>query len=209
MLGMLWAKMSWLATIHSTPPGAAVYRRNFGAKDAAWELVGHCPIEKRRMPLIDSQWRFDLKGFAPVERSTTVSWGKISPSSSLSVLMEENAKATAGMAHQTDGLGFSDGFGSLQKNPVGLSGLSGFEDVSPILLEDYWLDRYEVTNGQFKKFVDSGGYRKQQYWKHAFRKGGRTLTWSEALALFRDTTGRPGPSTWEQGGTRRDRKISR
>ena len=63
----------------------------------------------------------------------------------------------------------------------------------------YWLDRYEVTNREFKEFVDRGGYRKREYWKHPFEKSGRVLDFDEAMALFRDTTGRPGPSTWELG----------
>jgi hypothetical protein len=31
------------------------------------------------------------------------------------------------------------------------------------------------------------------------RRFARTLSWAEALALFRDATGRPGPAPWEQG----------
>ena len=33
-------------------------------------------------------------------------------------------------------------------------------------LEDYWIDRCEVTNRQFKEFMDQGGYRERKYWKH-------------------------------------------
>jgi serine/threonine protein kinase len=32
-----------------------------------------------------------------------------------------------------------------------------------------------------------------------FVSRGRTLTWEAAVASFRDTTGRPGPATWELG----------
>ena len=42
--------------------------------------------------------------------------------------------------------------------------MPGFENVAPVHLQDYWIDRYEVTNKQFKKFVDSGGYQKREYW---------------------------------------------
>jgi len=30
-------------------------------------------------------------------------------------------------------------------------------------------------------------------------KDGRVLSWDEAMSLFRDATGRPGPATWELG----------
>jgi hypothetical protein len=39
-------------------------------------------------------------------------------------------------------------------------------DPSALDLEDYFIDRCEVTNRQFKQFVDQGGYRERKYWKH-------------------------------------------
>ena len=63
----------------------------------------------------------------------------------------------------------------------------------------FWIDRYEVTNRQFKEFVDRGGYRNREYWKQTFLKDGRTLSWEQAMAEFRDATGKPGPATWELG----------
>ena len=63
----------------------------------------------------------------------------------------------------------------------------------------FWLDRYEVTNRQFEAFVSGGGYRRPELWKQPFVRHGKTLSFDEAMALFRDRTGRPGPSTWELG----------
>jgi formylglycine-generating enzyme required for sulfatase activity len=34
--------------------------------------------------------------------------------------------------------------------------------------DDYWLDRFEVTNRQFKEFVDQGGYGQREYWREPF-----------------------------------------
>jgi eukaryotic-like serine/threonine-protein kinase len=62
-----------------------------------------------------------------------------------------------------------------------------------------WLDKYEVSNRQFKAFVDAGGYQKPQYWKQPFVKDGKNLSWEQAMAEFRDATGRAGPSTWQAG----------
>ena len=52
------------------------------------------------------------------------------------------------------------------------------------------MDGFEVTNRQFKAFVDAGGYRTPEYWMEPIVENGRTLTWDEAMARFRDTTGR-------------------
>ena len=71
------------------------------------------------------------------------------------------------------------------------------DDIMP--LPDYFLDKFEVTNRQFKQFVDAGGYRESKYWRHPFRKDGRDISFEEAMPLLRDATGRPGPSGWELG----------
>jgi cephalosporin-C deacetylase-like acetyl esterase len=65
--------------------------------------------------------------------------------------------------------------------------------------DDYWLDRFEVTNRQFKEFVDQGGYAQRDYWREPFVEGERSLPWKEAMGRFRDATGRPGPATWRSG----------
>ena len=66
-------------------------------------------------------------------------------------------------------------------------------------LNDYFIDKYEVTNRQYKQFVAAGGYRDRKYWQEPFLKDGRPLSWENAIALFVDRTGRPGPATWEAG----------
>src|SRR5690348_8145099 len=68
-----------------------------------------------------------------------------------------------------------------------------------VRIPDYWMDRYEVTNKQFKQFVDAGGYRKPEYWKQPFVENGVRLSWKEAMPRFHDKTGRPGPLNWELG----------
>jgi len=58
--------------------------------------------------------------------------------------------------------------------------------------------RTEVTNREFKEFIDAGGYEAADYWRDlTFVYRGRTLSWSEARKYFVDTTGRPGPAGWQ------------
>jgi dienelactone hydrolase len=64
---------------------------------------------------------------------------------------------------------------------------------------DFFIDQYEVTNKQFKEFMDKGGYQKREYWKQTFIKEGKELAWEEAIRTLVDQTGRPGPSTWLGG----------
>ena len=139
------------------------------------------------MPQTDSQWKFELKGFATVERATF-------PSGPMTVTMDEEGKAPAGMV-RVEFLTTT----SLQNTPVRLYGLPGFETLPAVPFSNFWIDEFEVTNADFERFVDQGGYKKQEYWKHEFQKNGHALSWAEAMKLFQDRTGRPGPATWVQG----------
>jgi eukaryotic-like serine/threonine-protein kinase len=56
-------------------------------------------------------------------------------------------------------------------------------------LDDYFIDKYEVTNEAYKAFVTSGGYRKPEYWAQGLGGGG---VWRR----FTDRTGLPGPRSW-------------
>ena len=65
-------------------------------------------------------------------------------------------------------------------------------------LPEFAISKYEVTNREYKEFVDAGGYDKTTYWDGLeFRDEGKTLDWSAARARFVDRTGRPGPAGWE------------
>jgi dienelactone hydrolase len=66
-------------------------------------------------------------------------------------------------------------------------------------IPEFWIDKFEVTNAEFKAFVDAGGYRDRRWWKHEANRDGRPLAWVDAMRLFVDRTGRPGPATWEAG----------
>ncbi|HEU4787600.1 MAG TPA: SUMF1/EgtB/PvdO family nonheme iron enzyme, partial [Gemmatimonadaceae bacterium] len=97
---------------------------------------------------------------------------------------------------------------SMQKAPPGMvwvarSGFGNMIDfigwVGPYKLPPFYIDKFEVTNRQYQQFVDSGGYRRREFWHEKFVKDGHELTSEQAMALFRDRSDRPGPSTWEGG----------
>ena len=86
----------------------------------------------------------------------------------------------------------------VRRGPLSLN-LTGYNYTLQFPAGDYLIDKYEVTNKQFKAFVDAGGYAKREYWAQRFEKDGRAIPWTEAMAILRDRTGRPGPSTWDVG----------
>jgi dienelactone hydrolase len=84
--------------------------------------------------------------------------------------------------------------------PGGTDGLLlwGLDDLN-LDVREYLIGKYEVTNREFKRFVDAGGYQVPEHWQVPFIEDGRELTWEQAMSRFHDQTGRPGPATWEAG----------
>ena len=166
-------RRDWMpASVETTPPGAAVSVRDYLGAEADWENLGQSPL-RTRLPFGYYRWRVTKEGFEPVERAAI-------PARLPSPRLDPATSVPPGMVHVPGG---SFELGS----------------VRAVDLADYWLDKYEVTNRQFKQFVDQGGYQKREYWKQPFVQGGRTLSWEDAMGQLRDATGRPGPSTWSLG----------
>jgi serine/threonine protein kinase len=172
MLAKFWPDISWSDPITTSPPGASVYRRNYNAPDSPWEFVGVSPVRNHRFPAVDLSWKFELKGYTTVERATF-------SSGPVAVTLLENGKAPLGMVHVE-----FENEGSSQSRPISLWGIQGFEALPAVPVTSFWIDRFEVTNAEFKRFVEQGGYEKRQYWKYEFRKDKRVLAWDDAMKLF-------------------------
>jgi serine/threonine protein kinase/formylglycine-generating enzyme required for sulfatase activity/predicted esterase len=193
-LARLWPLISYPLSIETTPTGADVYRRTYGDTNAPWEFIGRTPIKDARGPQGYYVWKIEKPGFETALRTTLGMFGWWAPNSpgapdqSGFVALDEAGKAPPGMVKV-----------SFPKKYPGSLFIPGYEALPEVKLTDFWLDRYEVTNRQFKAFVDQGGYQKREYWKEEFRKDGRALTWEQAMAMFLDSAGRPGPKDWIQG----------
>ena len=77
--------------------------------------------------------------------------------------------------------------------------LYGLDAGAVFELSDFLMDKLEITNRQYKGFVDAGGYSKREWWDSTIVRGGKTVPLADVLAAFTDKTGRPGPSSWEGG----------
>ena len=159
--------------IRTTPPGASVYLKPYSDPKSPWLLIGQSPLEAFPLPIVYFRWRITKPGFQTLETGAGVE--------PLASVLDPMGTVPTDMVHVPDGD-------------------SRVFDLNPVHLDDYWIDKFEVTNKQFKEFVDKGGYQNPTYWRNPFVKSGRVLSWKQAMDEFHDTTGRPGPSTWEVGG---------
>ncbi len=67
-------------------------------------------------------------------------------------------------------------------------------------LGSYWIDKYEVSNGEYAEFIAAGGYLQEELWGFEVKTlDDRKLEFSQITEEFVDATGQPGPSTWRNG----------
>jgi eukaryotic-like serine/threonine-protein kinase len=191
-LAKLWPVISYPLSVETTPPGVEVYRKDYVDANAVWQPVGKTPFKNVRQPRGMFVWKFEKPGYGTVLRNThgiipRFMFVPAGGSVEAQVTLDEVGKIPAGMVRVSTAKYFTTLF------------IPGYEGMPELALGDYWIDQYEVTNRQFKAFVDQGGYQKHEYWKIDFQGDGKHLSWDEAMALFRDGTGRSGPKGWVQG----------
>ncbi len=171
----LMARASATVQLSSEPPGAEVFYRDYSDESATWQSLGMTPIEKATIPAANVMlWKVEREGYETLET------GNSPKQRSLAFELAPLGQSPPGMLHVP-------------------GGNFRFRNQEPVEVPAFWLDKYEITNRQFKQFVDAGGYEDPAYWKHEFENGDEALIWEEAMDLFVDSTGRPGPATWSLG----------
>jgi eukaryotic-like serine/threonine-protein kinase len=175
-LERFWKDRCYPLTLRTRPPGAQVFVKEYRDPSGEWQSLGRTPLEDLVVPYDVLRWRVEKDGFEPVEVTTNPA----SPSRSLDLTLDAAGTAPPGMVRVAGRRLAMQGF------PI-------------VTVGDFWLDRYEVTNRRYREFVEQGGYHEPEYWKVPFVKDGRTLSWPEGMAAFVDSSGRPGPATWEAG----------
>ena len=175
-LAALWPRFSRKVVVRTNPEGVTVYRASLG-DTSQWHLVGTTPTDTVRLPSRVGLYRFEKAGYRT--KYSLVNAFNLVLLDSVNAPHPEMVRITGGNTRAF---------------------LVGADGATPVTLGEYLIDRFEVSNSQYKAFVDAGGYSVRQWWEHPFVDDrGRTLTFEAAIALFTDKTGRPGPSSWEAG----------
>ena len=77
--------------------------------------------------------------------------------------------------------------------------MPGLDHLETEQVGAFLLDRHPVTNRQYKRFLDDGGYAREEFWPGPFLDGDRSLSRAEAMARLVDAVGQPGPAGWMMG----------
>ena len=186
-----WPLMSREHSISTQPAGAKVYIRDYFAARGGWRYIGTTPLKHARIPFGTNCWKIEKSGFVQVESvqsndPPTLRTESAAPEPAhVSFILHEVRRHPANM---------------VWIGPCDLDGWRLYPGQRKIVSAPAFLiDKYEVTNRQFREFVDRGGYENPELWEHPFVKDGQVVAWSQGIEHFRDQTGRPGPATWRNG----------
>ena len=172
----LWPRISAEIAFTSRPAGARVLRTTYG-DSTGWTELGVTPTPKVRVPRGVGRFRFELEGHHPVQLAGTVQAGgpPVPRVHEARVVLQRTDSSDGRMVYVTGG-----------RAEVSMPGLS---NVPPLVLPDFWMDRHEVTNAEYRRFVRADGYANDSLWDAPV----------EVRRSFVDRTGQPGPAGWEGG----------
>ncbi|PWB74350.1 hypothetical protein C3F09_04090 [candidate division GN15 bacterium] len=181
LLDRLFRRVSVSPSISTEPTGASVYIREYRKPESVWEPLGVTPVSSTIMPVGFYRWKLAKSGYDTVIFASPTVTGPYADAEGykpveINRLLDRSGTVPRGMIRVSGGT------------------IRGIGRVG-----DFFIDRYEVTNKQFKDFVDSGGYRREEFWRQEIVKDGEALTFAEASRDFVDQTGRPGPAGWQGG----------
>jgi predicted esterase len=157
------------AVIRTTPDGAQVSTKFYLDPAGEWIKLGTTPLENVLVPFGYHRWQITKEGYETRE----VASGPRIPM----IALTRTGEGPPGM--------------------VLIPATANSTVTPPAQVDDFWIDRFEVTNREYKVFVDAGGYTKRSYWKQPFVEDGAEIPWATAMQRFRDATGQPGPAGWE------------
>ncbi len=179
-------------SVDSTPSGSKVYLKRFLPDEKGnfpeRELVGTTPIKDMQIARGHYILQVEREGFAPFERTISGTIPRIdgnfidSPPIEIKAELLESNQIPQNMVYVPKGKYKLVNWSRPMQNEVEL--------------DDFYIDKYEVSNKDFKEFIDKGGYLTKAFWTYPFIKGGEEIPLEEAVKNFKDKTGLPAPRSW-------------
>jgi serine/threonine protein kinase/formylglycine-generating enzyme required for sulfatase activity/dienelactone hydrolase len=193
VLERLMPIISDTVSVTSTPSGANVYIKRFSSDESRQsetrQLIGVTPINNFNVARGQYILYVDKEGYAIAERTIS---SILTPVGEAMLPPDEPTNINLNLIEA----------GKIPEGMVMIPGSKytmvswGKPTTASVQLDDFFIDKYEVTNRQYKEFINAGGYVRKEFWKYPFIKDGRAMNWGEATKEFRDRTGLAGPRNW-------------
>ena len=183
-LKQIKAKITSHHSIQTNPEGANVFWRDQYNSSGEWIYIGKTPLINAETPAGLYRIMIEKPDFDTVFTETP--W--IGPD--LNISLDSAGHLPTNMVRV---------YGSKARMLIVGLDQYGIEAGNGKFVQEFLMDKYEVTNSEFKKFLDAGGYRNRSYWEYTIIDHGIQIPWEKAMSLFHDETGRSGPSTWQLG----------
>jgi formylglycine-generating enzyme required for sulfatase activity/predicted esterase len=185
-------EISTVASIKTEQDGVSIYWRPYLQKEfLRWEYLGTTEEKEFRLPNGIVELKFEKEGYETLylvsaNPSLRLENFPIAVTWSLDpIKLQPKGSVPEGMIYIPGG-------------PF-IPAITG-QGVNEVYLHPYYIDKNEITNIQFKEFIDAGGYNNPQFWvEMEIVKEGVTLLLEEAKKLMIDSTGLNGPANWEVG----------
>ena len=185
LLTDLWQTIATTITIETDPPGAELFWKDYTSPDAEWRSAGITPLVDVQLPRAYLRMEFRKQGYQTLEYAGPGFLSNLKPDLT-HLKLDATGSIPEQMARIPEWTVYFD--------------LPSLQNVQGKVVPEFLMDKYEVTNSQYKAFVDAGGYTNPAYWAEPILMDGKEISLEEAVKLFVDRTGRPGPAGWE-GGT--------
>lgn len=183
-----WPQISAVGSIITTPEGATVFMRDYASSSAAdWTYIGETPLRDLRLPRGVLHFKIAKVGFETLNLMARNRGSLLQNQGATAISLLKSGTVPPGMVSVPGG-----------SFPVSLIGFSQdhLVDIDPFVI-----DRHEVTNEEFRRFIESGGYADERWWVALpFIDHEHQLTRAEAVSRFIDATSAPGPAGWPRGG---------
>jgi dienelactone hydrolase len=177
----LWSTISTKSSLKTQPEGATVFWKDYDNLKDPWKIIGVTPLQNYRIPLSYVRIKVEKTGFQTflLTNHGFLYWPKPDTLLKLDSIGALPPKMVRIPSHNT---------------PMDIVGV---ERYGGKLVGEFLADRFEVTNKEYKKFVDGGGYSNKSYWKYPIYIDGKEISWESAMNRFIDKTGKKGPANWE------------
>jgi serine/threonine protein kinase/formylglycine-generating enzyme required for sulfatase activity len=203
-------------SVETEPAGASVYLKRYD-RDAAGQsqsrqLAGTTPIKNLKVARGDYLLYIEKDGYAPIQRSVSSALDRVNRAALGPRELRRETKIVESKSGEPSFLWDADAPIRIQTQLIPLSQSPermvfvpggeyrlvsyGKPTEAAVRLDDFFIDQFEVSNREFGAFINAGGYLKKEFWKYPFVKDGKSLSWEEAMRLFKDRTGLPGPRSW-------------